>query len=116
VLAFVFRIVLSLALRDDFLLGLFLILNELDVRDLLFWRWRNQEEECQDENSDHKRDMDYVRAAGCLRHLERFVCINLLAMSVQGGVIGISDSEGDERHEQPDNHEGRWTAQVQLSD
>jgi hypothetical protein len=112
VLAFVFRIVFSLSLRHDFLLNLILILNELDVSHLLFGRWRNQEEECQDEDRDHERDVDYVRAAGRLRHLEGFVCINLFAMSMKGSVIAIPDSKGDERHKQPDDYQGCWASKV----
>jgi hypothetical protein len=116
VLAFIFRVVLSLTLRDDLLLHLFLILNKLDVRDLLLRRWRNQEEECQDKDRNHKRYMDYIGAAGGLRHLQGFVCINLLAMSVQGCVVCIAHGESDECHEETDYHQGSGTAKMQLSD
>jgi hypothetical protein len=44
---------LSFALGDDFLLNLFLILNEFDVCDLLLWWRRNQEEKGQDKDRDH---------------------------------------------------------------
>jgi hypothetical protein len=43
----------SLAVRNDFFLGFFLILNEFNIGNLLFGRRRHQEEKSENESSDH---------------------------------------------------------------
>lgn len=111
-LTLIFRVVLRFALRDDFLLHLFLVLNELDIGDLLS-RWRrNQEEERKDEDGDHHRDVNYVRAACRLGHLQRFVCINLFAMVHRRRVVCITHRESDEGEKQADYDERGGASQM----
>jgi hypothetical protein len=50
----IFRVMFSFAVRNDFLLGFFLILNEFNICDLLFGRRWHQEEKSQNEGCHHR--------------------------------------------------------------
>lgn len=63
-----FAIVLSSLLRLRWSLGVFFVLDKLDVRNLRLWRRWYQKEESQDETGKQNSDVKQVRARSSLGH------------------------------------------------
>lgn len=102
-------------MRDDFLRGGRLVLDELDIRHLSARRRRNQEEEGKNETADQNREVKYVRSARCFGHLDDIFGIDVLALNKGGMIVGISGCVGDKGQEKTDNNDGGWTSHLSLS-
>lgn len=89
----VFRILLSFSARNDFVLDWRLVLNEFDVSNLLL-RWRrNKEEERQNEEAKHERDMQQIASTGRFRHSHDVFGIYASALQQGCVVVSIANSK-----------------------
>ena len=98
----VFRIVLRSARGNDFLFDFRLILNEFNIRYLLFRRRRNQEEERKNECGHHGGEVEYVRAACRLWHLQNVFRIYMFALDQCGVIVCITYRIEHESEEERD--------------
>jgi hypothetical protein len=108
----VFRIVLGLPFRNDLLLYGRLILNKLDIRHLRGWRRRHYKEECQDEAREHKREVEDIRPACRLRHLNYILRVYMAALNHSRVVVRVTHRKGNKRDDQPEVDERHRRSQM----
>lgn len=110
----VFRILLRVTWRCDFVLYFRLIIDEFDVGDLLLRRRRNEEEERQNEEASHECNVQQVTSACRFRHRHHVFGIYASALQQGGMVVGVTNSKCDEREEQTKNDQGSGASHVHL--
>lgn len=74
------RVVGSALLSFGRSLGVFFVLNKLDISDLRPWRRWNQEEESEQETSEKNTYMEYVGAACGFWHFQEVVMVKRFAL------------------------------------
>lgn len=99
---------------NDLLFSFLLVLDELDIRHLTSWRWWDHEEKREDKTGEHHRNMEDVRTACRLGHLQNALRIKSLAMNEHCVVVRIAHSESNIENKHADDHQRRRTSYMHL--